>query len=955
MGIILFIAGFMGAVYSIPLSDNITISGGNLAYGAFMMTTVLLVILERDINVIRTVVRMVIMVSILKFIMFTSLAWTLNNDDILNLFNTSSDVFSIAVGLMLLGGSLTIVELLLFVFIFEGIKTQITNIFALSILYVLCFMMVLCLDGIAFPLVAFMFDPELVDIIIGGMGGKLVMAVAYGFSMLLFLVVFRKKLTRFVQEPLVLRELLHFSRTELIQTTHERDTLYRSLVDLSPDTIIVYDEAKLLYINKAGAREFGQSLNQDEMIGKDIALLLHPKSRATSAEIIKQLMSESTQRRRDEMEIFLPDGQLVYIEVSSAPIEFHGKAARQAVIRNITEHKVTKQRLRFQADLLNAVQQAVIATDNEGIVTYWNEYATELYGWTNAEALGQNISTLMVPNIAESQATKIMNQLRQGLRWSGEMTMRRKDSGLFPAMVTISPINNVKGELEGMIGLSQDITKRKQLEMELQTNHERLKMSQRIGQVGSWEYDLGTGDIWGSEEGFRIYGLEPALEGILPIDQIEAHIPERERVHQALIDLINEGKPYDLEFVIEPLGSQKQLVIHSVAELIRNDAGIPIKVSGVIQDVTERAQATSELSRNKMLLESIFLSLGEAVLVVDHKDRTIIMCNPIVETIFGYTPDEVIGKNTEFLHISREAYVEFVKRSELILEREGIFRTEYQMKRQDGQLITTENTVTLLDSHSGLLGGAVSVVRDITERRQAELELFESEERYRQVFKNSPATIWVQDFSQMKRYLDSLVNSDCNDLQAYLEKHPQAIDECVSLAVTINANQAAVDLYGASNEQEVLNSLGNIVQVDHHDARNTQLQSLIAIATGQTLFEGEFVNRTMRGDLVNVIIRWSVIPGYENSYERVLVTGLDITRRKKAEADLKTTLDQERTIRYQAEVLRITAEIMVRTTLIEVSLQQAAAKFKEIIVYDILLTHVVEQRSLQKIVSLGAS
>lgn len=152
-------------------------------------------------------------------------------------------------------------------------------------------------------------------------------------------------------------------------------------------------------------------------------------------------------------------------------------------------------------------------------------------------------------------------------------------------------------------GMFQDITERKRAAEALRVNQERLEMAQAVGHVGSWEYHLATGFIWGSPEGFRIYGLEPAPTGEIPIDQIEARIPEQERVHQALVDLINEGKPYNLEFAVNPSEQEKPRIITSVAELIRDEQGNPVRVVGVIQDITARKQAEEALRQLNADLE----------------------------------------------------------------------------------------------------------------------------------------------------------------------------------------------------------------------------------------------------------------------------------------------------------------------------------------------------------------
>jgi diguanylate cyclase (GGDEF)-like protein/PAS domain S-box-containing protein len=127
-----------------------------------------------------------------------------------------------------------------------------------------------------------------------------------------------------------------------------------------------------------------------------------------------------------------------------------------------------EEQLRFQAKLLDAVGQSVIATDLEGKVLYWNRGAEELYGWSAGEALGRNLRDLTVSEELLDQAEAIRSELRAGRTWSGEMLLRRRDGSRVPVLGTATPIFDDRGDLEGMIGVSTDISERKALEAELE-------------------------------------------------------------------------------------------------------------------------------------------------------------------------------------------------------------------------------------------------------------------------------------------------------------------------------------------------------------------------------------------------------------------------------------------------------------------------------------------------------
>jgi diguanylate cyclase (GGDEF)-like protein/PAS domain S-box-containing protein len=135
---------------------------------------------------------------------------------------------------------------------------------------------------------------------------------------------------------------------------------------------------------------------------------------------------------------------------------------------NITERKHAENRILFQCHLLASVEQAVIATDLDGTITYWNPFAEKLYGWSAEETVGRNIVDVTPSDTTREQGAQIMKRLKAGHSWSGEFLVRHRDGTTFPMHVTDSPIRDENGRLIGIVGISTDIRERKKAERELQ-------------------------------------------------------------------------------------------------------------------------------------------------------------------------------------------------------------------------------------------------------------------------------------------------------------------------------------------------------------------------------------------------------------------------------------------------------------------------------------------------------
>jgi len=135
--------------------------------------------------------------------------------------------------------------------------------------------------------------------------------------------------------------------------------------------------------------------------------------------------------RYDDLPLVTSDGHKIHVEFVSNVYLADNIKVIQCNIRDITERANAQIEIKFQADLLNNVGQAIIATDLTGNVTYWNHAAEIIYGWRASEALGQNIIHLTPTSQSVDQATVILKLLRDGKTWAGEFDVKRKDRQQF--------------------------------------------------------------------------------------------------------------------------------------------------------------------------------------------------------------------------------------------------------------------------------------------------------------------------------------------------------------------------------------------------------------------------------------------------------------------------------------------------------------------------------------------
>ncbi|PIP01003.1 putative bifunctional diguanylate cyclase/phosphodiesterase [Pleomorphomonas carboxyditropha] len=223
ISLVLLIGGFMGNVYSLPVADGVVISGGNLCYGAFMMTSVMFVWVEKDAFILRHLVRLVIIVDIFNIVFSFLTQSILRTDGVINPHGVPPGMFETSTFLIALGGVLIIAELLLLLFIFEFTRKRKQALPVTAAIYILSFVLVLVLDGIAFPFIAFGINAEIAAIVFGGLTGKVLIAIAFGMPLALFVLWKRQAFVDYLEADTIRWRLLASSSADLIREMARKD------------------------------------------------------------------------------------------------------------------------------------------------------------------------------------------------------------------------------------------------------------------------------------------------------------------------------------------------------------------------------------------------------------------------------------------------------------------------------------------------------------------------------------------------------------------------------------------------------------------------------------------------------------------------------------------------------------------------------------------------------------
>jgi PAS domain S-box-containing protein len=318
----------------------------------------------------------------------------------------------------------------------------------------------------------------------------------------------------------------------------------------------------------------------------------------------------------------------------------------------------------------------------------------------------------------------------------------------------------------------------------------------------------------------------------------------------------------------------------------RDGNGYPVAVLGVGRDITARKQVEA---RVQDLLEFNEKILNHSPLgIITYKvTGECISANENSASILGATVEQLKLQNFYTIPSWRESGLYDLARRTISIH--SAVSDDIHLKSTFGKDVWLRAHFVPFKSKDE--DHVLLTIYDITDRRLAEGKLRESEERYRALFENSPISIWEEDFSQVKQHIDSLKQQGITDFRSYFASHPAVVVECNKMIGVLDVNQAGLQMYGAKSKRELIeNTIQTLCQAEYdHNA-----EDFIAIAEGRTSNGWEGEDETMAGEPLEINLQWSVAPGHEQDFSKVIVTIIDITERKRTEQDLHASEERFR-------------------------------------------------------------
>ena len=661
-------------------------------------------------------------------------------------------------------------------------------------------------------------------------------------------------------EQTVTHHALQRKRAE--EALRESEERHRLLVTQASDIIYRTDVmGRFTFVNPTATRIMKYS--EQELLGLRFIELIRSDQQQAAERFYGQQFVRKRLSTYYEFPAIAKDGSEVWIGQHVQVLQEDGTVVGfQAVARDITEHKrveqkqdrlnkdLTQSQQHFQA-LFNWTPSAVgISTVAEGRFCNVNDGFSRLTGYTREEVIGRTTLELGLWADPLERATVLREILEQGYLHNQEGLLRTKSGEIRSLMVSVDSIQ--LGSTPCLIYLAHDITERKRAE-------EALRLAK-------FSVDRAADAVYWIDPQAKVLDVNEAASLMLGYSKEELCAMT---VHDLNPDFQTDMWP---GFWAET--QRRGTMEFETAHRAKDGRLIPIEVSvnylshegkeyhcAFVRDITERKRAEEELRRSEAFITSVVENLPNMIFVKDAKDLKFVRFNKAGEALLGHFREVLIGKSDYDLFPKEEADF-FTSKDRQVLEAGSLLdipEEPIETKHQGLRILHTRK-IPIYDE-KGEPQYLLGISEDITNRKRAEEARKESEERYRSIFENAVEGIFQT--TRDGKYVE--VNPALARMYGYDSP------EDLIAAITNIASQLYVDP-GRRDE---------FVRLMQEQEEVTGFEALVYRKDGSFIWISENV-RTRR-DPAGVLV------GYEGTVEH-------ITERKLAEARLRTTLDEVRTL-----------------------------------------------------------
>lgn len=528
------------------------------------------------------------------------------------------------------------------------------------------------------------------------------------------------------------------------------------------------------------------------------------------------------------------------------------------------------------ADLHNVIEtvpDVMFTLDIKGNLVKWNRRLGDVTGYSPEELLNKPALAFVPLEEQTRTAAAIQRAFVEGYaELDGQMLT--KDLRTIPYHWTGALLKNAQGEPIGVTGVGRDVSEKKQVEEELTQQRRHLVDAQALAHLGSWDWDIDTGEVQWSDEQFRIFGHEPGSVSVTYGTFLAALLPDdHERVLAAVNDALVGKMPYDIEYrIVRPNGEVR--FVHARGDVYRDMTGHPFSMAGTVLDITERKRIEDALRISEERWHLAVRGSNDGIWDWNIQSGDVFFSSRW-KAMRGFEDHEIKDDIDEWRSRIHPDDLDRVLQSidAYLAQHTQEFSEEYRVQRKDGSCMWILDRGVALWADDGTPLRMAGSETDITARKGAEGALEESEERFALAVMGSTDILW-----------------DAHRLRGEPWYAPET---------PIWWSPGVQELLGLE-ESEPFETLEQWAVRLHPEDKERVFSQLTAHIDHRVPYDAEYRLRTNRGDYRWIRGRGQALWDAQGEIRRMSGSCQDITDRKRAEEAIREAELRYRTIFEQA-------------------------------------------------------
>lgn len=433
----------------------------------------------------------------------------------------------------------------------------------------------------------------------------------------------------------------------------QSEARHRAILETAADAIITIGKDGIIQTaNPAAERLFGYRTT--EMVGRNVSMLMPEPHVSQHDGYIRRYLKEGGPRIIGigrEVPGRRADGSTFPAELAVSESVVAGNHVFTGILRDLSERKRTEERLRESIELVRLAEQTARLghwrLDLKSETFFWSEEVYAIHG-VDPAAFTLTLETAIDffdPADRTAVQEALADAIRDGQGFALEGEILRPDGARRMVHTVGRSQLDGAGNAIALVGTFQDVTERRLIQQELERSRERLERSTTYTNIGIWEWDIPSGDLWWSDRIAPLFGLgDGAMTTSYEAFMEAIHPEDRAAVQEAVRAAVEDGAPYEMEHrVVWPDGSVRWMQERGAVE--RDAEGNPWRMLGAVQDVTRAKEAELALKETGSLLAMSIDNISDGFVLFDDQDRIVLWNERWLEIFPRLRPHVRVGRS----------------------------------------------------------------------------------------------------------------------------------------------------------------------------------------------------------------------------------------------------------------------------------------------------------------------